>query len=303
MRQRATALPAAALAAAALAGCAGPSRASREGGDADRVALRFGWHDGMQMRVAVRHESRRTGQPPLTALIRHRVVVERRGDELWVSNRDVEGEGNEPDLGVNLKVGEAVVQVVGLDGAFRRSEGLDQALALLRPGDDAERARARDTLGRINALDWETSVGAWRGLTVIPGAFRRKELAGSVPLIPGVPARTEVEYGLEAMVPCGEEETERRCAALVYRGGPAASDRAVTLERLRAAFRQDHGAELEDFQARFEVRLVTDPATLIPRRMATREELRLRFRLGDGRVREVEERSEDEYRFEAELVI
>ncbi|HET6922303.1 MAG TPA: hypothetical protein VFI16_04060, partial [Anaeromyxobacteraceae bacterium] len=219
MRARSTALPAAALAAAALAGCAGPSRAGREAGDADRVALHFAWPDGLRMRVAVRHESWRTGRPPAGALIRHRVVVERRGEELWVSNRDVEGEGNEPDLDVNLKVGQVMVQVAGLDGAFRRSEGLDEAVALLRPGDDAERARARETLDRINAHDWETSVGAWRGLTLAPGALRRKEVAGFVPLVPGVPARVEVEYGLEAAVPCGEEETERRCASLVYRGG------------------------------------------------------------------------------------
>jgi len=71
--------------------------------------------------------------------------------------------------------------------------------------------RLRETLARAAAEDWESTVGAWRGITLAPGAMRRKEVAGSVPLVPGVPVRLSVEYGLEAMVPCGEEETERRC--------------------------------------------------------------------------------------------
>jgi hypothetical protein len=296
--------PLAVLLAAALAGCAGPSRAGREGGEVDRVALRFAWNDGLRLRVAVRHESWRTGRPPAAALIRHQVVVERRGDELWVSNRGVEGQGNEPDLDLNLRMGEALVQVVGLDGAYRRTEGLEAALAQLPPADQVERARVRETLDRATAQDWETSVGAWHGLTLASGAMRRKEVAASVPLIPGVASRLEVEYGLEALVPCGDEETERRCAALVYRGEPAASDRAATLERLKAIFRNDdEGAVLEDFHGRLEITLLTDPATLLPRRMVAREELRLRVRLGDGRVREIEERSRDEYRFEVDTVI
>ncbi len=288
---------------AALAGCAGPGVAAR-GDAASTATFRFAWPDGLHMRVAMRHEARRGGQPPTAALVRHRLVAERRGDELWVFNRDAEGQGNEPDLEQNLRAGEALVQVVGLDGAFRRAEGLDEAAALLAPASEAERGRLRDTLARLSAQDWEATVGAWRGLTLIGGALRRKEVAASVPLIPGVPARLAVEYGLEALVPCGDEETQRRCAALVYRGEPAASDRAATLARLRAVFQHDDGAaDLEDFHGRFEITLVTDPDTLLPRRMVVREELRLRLRLGDGRVREVEERSEDEYRFEAELVI
>lgn len=294
----------AALLAAALAACAGPSRAGREGGQTDRAALRFAWPDGLRLLVTVRHESWRAGRPPAGALIRHRVVVERRGEELWVMNRDVEGHGDEPDLDLNLRMGGALVQVVGLDGAYRRTEGLEAALAMLPAADEAERARVRETLDRVTGQDWETSVAAWRGLTLDAGAMRRKEVAASIPLIPGVAARMEVEYGLEALVPCGDEETERRCAALVYRGAPAASDRAATLERLGAIFqREDPAAVLEDFVGRLEITLLTDPATLLPRRMVTREELRMRVRLGDGRVREIEERSRDEYRFEADTVI
>ncbi len=52
-------------------------------------------------------------QPPATALVRHRVVAERRGDELWIFNRDAEGQGNEPDLEQNLRAGEALVQPGG----------------------------------------------------------------------------------------------------------------------------------------------------------------------------------------------
>lgn len=292
-----------ALAAAALPGCAGQSAAARAG-PGDSAALRFGWPEGLRMRVAMRHQSWRGGQPPTGALVRHLVTVERRGDELWIRNADVHGEGDEPDLEQNLRAGEALIQVVGRDGDFRRAEGLAEAAALLAPGAEAERGRLRDTLARVTAQDWEATVGAWRGRTLSAGALQRKEVAGGVPLVPGVPARLEVQYGLEALVPCEEEGTERRCAALVYQGEPAGSDRAAQLSGLRAFFQhEDEKAELEDFRARFQITLVTDPATLLPRRMVVREELRLRLRLGDGRVREIEERSQDEYRFEAETVI
>ena len=291
------------LAASALSACAGPTGGAR-GSGAEAASLRFAWPEGMRLRVSMRHEARRGDQPRRGAMVRHLVVVEGRGDELWVRNRNFQAQGNEEDLEQNVRIAEALVQVVGRDGAFRRAEGLEEGVAVVAPDSEAERARLRDTMARAAAEDWEATVGAWRGLTLTAGAMRRKEVAASVPLVPGVPVEVSVEYGLEAMVPCGEEETERRCAALVYRGEPTASGRPAATQRLREALRHaEGGVELEDFSARFEITMVTDPATLVPRRMTSRQELRMRVRLDDGRVREIEERSEDEYRFEAELTI
>ncbi|HEU4384026.1 MAG TPA: hypothetical protein VFR85_11070 [Anaeromyxobacteraceae bacterium] len=291
------------LAASALSACAGPSGAGR-GSGAETVSLRFAWPEGMRLRVFMRHEARRGDQPRRGALMQHLVVVEGRGDELWISNRDFQAQGNEEDLEQNMRISEALVQVVARDGAFRRAEGLDEGVAVVQPDSEADRARLRDTLARATAEDWEATVGAWRGQSLAAGGMRRKQVAASLPLVPAVPVRMSVEYGLEALVPCAEEETERRCAALVYRGEPAASDQATAAARLRELLSHGEGAvELEDFSARFEITMVTDPATLIPKRMTSRQELRMRVRLGDGRVREVVERSEDEFRFEAEVVI
>ena len=295
---------AATLALAALAGCAGPAREGRPPPAGEVVRLRFAWPTPFEARVSIQHEFVRTGQPPTGALIRHRLVAEPRGDELWILNRDTEGHGNEPDLELNLRVGEALAQVVGLDGAFRRAEGLDPAASLLAPDDEQRRVRVRESLARLVAQDWEVTVGAWRGQAFAEGELQRKEVAATLPLVPGVATRMAVELGMEGRVPCSDDETERRCVALFYRGLPAASDRAEALARLGEALRRDQGeAELEDFGARLEVRLTTDPDTLVPRRMVVTEELRLRVRLPDGRVREVEERSRDEYRFVPALVI
>ena len=294
--------PLAFLAASALSACAGASGASR--GQAETATFRFAWPEGLRLGVLLRHEARRADQPARGALVRHLVVVEGRGDELWIRNQDFQAHGDEEDLAQNLRIAEALVQVVGGDGVFRRAEGLDEGVAAVGPDTDEARARVRDTLARAAAEDWDATVGAWRGLTLAAGAVHRKEVAGSLPLVPAVATRISLEYGLEAMVPCGEDDTERRCAALVYRGEPAASDRAATARRLGEALRRGEGTvELADFRARFATTLVTDPATLVPRRMTSRQELRMRVRLPDGRVREVQERSEDEYRFEAELVI
>lgn len=285
-----------------LAGCAGVPAAT--GGAAPGpVTLRFGWPDGLQVQVAIRHQVQRTGQPPAGAAIRHRLVAERRGDELWILNRDVAGQGNLPHLELNLKVARTVVQVVGPDGGFRRAEGIEEAAALLEPVEGRARERSRQALARIVAEDWEMTVGTWRGRTLREGRLERRRVDASVPNAPGVPTLLEVEYGLEGLVPCREEETERRCAALVYRGRPADSDRAATLARLRESMGGADGPELEDLQAALEVRLVSEVATLLPHRMVVHEELRLRLRLPDGRVREVEERSRDEYDFRPEAAI
>lgn len=291
------------LATSTLSACAGAAGAAR-GGQAETATFRFAWPDGLRLGVLMHHEGRRGERPPRGALVRHLVVVEGRGDELWVRNQDFQGQGTEEDLEQNLRIAEALVQVVGRDGRFLRAEGIDQGVAVVAPGSEEERNRLRDTMARAAAEDWDVTVGAWRGLTLAAGAMRRQEVAGSLPLVPAVPARLSLEYGLEAMVPCSDEDTARRCAALVYRGEPAPSEHAATLERLRQALRRGEGPlELEDFHARFETTLVTDPSTLIPHRMSTHQELRMRLRLPDGRVREVEERSEEEYRFAAETVI
>jgi len=298
-----------AIALLALVACAGPSREAAGGPAAGpgAVTLRFAWPAGFQTRVLLRHESRRSGQPPSRAVVRHLITTEARGREIWIFNRETEGQGDEPGLEVNLHIGEAVIQVVAPDGTFLRAEGLDEALAFLPGADEAAREKARKALARMAAEDWELTTGAWQGRRLEEGATVGKRVEGSVPLLPGLVSAMDVELLLQGRVPCEEGEAETRCVQLSYRAEPAASERPALLQQIRAALANGVGdsvvPSVEDFSASRSATLVAEPGTLVPHRLGVREDLTLRLRMPGGDVRELEERSRDEYRFAPEVAL
>jgi hypothetical protein len=295
-------LGAALLSAALLAGCASAGRPAPGGAPGPGgVALRFDW-GGYQARVLMHRETRRSGRAPSWMVVRHLVVAEHRGDEIWISNRESEGQSDEEDLDLNLRIGEAVIQVVSRDGAFRRAEGLETALALLAERGLRDRDAARQSLSRLAAEDWEITVGAWQGRTLFEGQTLRKRFPGTLPLVPGVPVELEVGFGLAGRVPCEEGEEGSRCVALNWRAGPAPGELPEVTRRLQAGAGQGpDAARVEEVSARVEASLVAEPETLRPRRLEVREELRLRLRLPGGESREVVEETFDSYRFSREF--
>ncbi len=287
------------LAATALPGCAGPSRETAADA-AESVSFRFAWPDGFRLLVSLRHESQRPGEPPSVAVVRQVLEAEARGQELWVFTRQSEGEGSDPDLAMNLAIGQAIVQVVGRDGQYLRAEGVDKALDILAShGDPRDREEARRTLQRLTAEDWEASVGLWRGQRLELGKPRHRRVEASLPLVPGIVAAMDAEHGLEGLVSCDEGEKQPRCTELSYRMRVAPTGKADLIRRLAEGLPKGPG--VVDVAASSESILVTDPRTLIPKRITVRQELRIRLKLSDGTEREVEERSQDEYHFDAEV--
>jgi hypothetical protein len=141
-------------------------------------------------------------------------------------------------------------------------------------------------------------VGAWVGQTLRQDRPIHAQRRANLPLLAAVETRLDVAYGLEGRVPCSPEETERRCVELSYQGTIAPDDRAATLGRLRAVMPPGSSEPVpEDVRAWLSVTLVAEPDTLVPHRLVSRERLRTRLRLPDGRVREVEDHAEDEYVF------
>jgi hypothetical protein len=260
------------------------------------VRLKFAWPDGFQSHVLIAHETRRRGSEPTGLIARQRMVAEKRGNEIWVFTRDIAARGNMPDLETTMKINEALVEVVAPDGKFRRAEGVDQALAAMATSAD-DREKAREALIRSTAWDWELLVGAWSGQELEPEKAQRAKVKGYLPSLPAVGALLDAEYGMEARVPCTDEDTVRRCVQLSYRARLAPEARPATLEHLRQITASEDKAVPEDVHAELETLLVTEPETLIPHSMTQREHLRVRFTLPDGHVRETEERSEDTYIF------
>jgi len=293
-----------ALALACALGCASPG-AARTGGTPSAggaTALTFAWPDGFGARVRFEHREQRSGSPPATARGTHRLATERAGQVLRVSVRDAEAEGDVPDLEVNLRVAEALVQVVGRDGSYLRTERVREAVELLGAEDEEAREVSRRALERIAALDWELTAGAWAGRTPTPGRVEAREYAGSLPLLPGVEARIEVEQTLVGPAPCVAGEAPPQCVELAWRGAPDRSSRAAAVARLRGeAGEGGSGVVLQDLDGSLEARLVAEPGTLVPHRLIVREELRLTVRQPGGDALENVERTEDRYEFAPEM--
>jgi hypothetical protein len=274
--------------------CVHAGKTGEGGASPGAVALRFAWPEDYRSHVFVVHESRRSGTEPTGLVARQRLVAERKGDEIWVSTHEIAARGTEPDLEAIVKINQALVQVVSPDGRFRRAEGLDQALSAMKIGSAAEGAVAREALTRSAASDWELVVGAWAGQTLDVDQVRHKQAKGGVPLLLSAETLLDVEYGLEGRVPCTAEDTARNCVQLSYRSRLAPEDRAATVERVRRLNpSKPNEAVPEDVHAELEALLITEPGTLVPHQLTQRERLRIRMRLPDGHVQEVEERSEE----------
>jgi hypothetical protein len=127
-----------------------------------------------------------------------------------------------------------------------------------------------------------------------------RQLAGSFPLLPGVPAVLDVELALVGAAACEEGDPEPACVELAWRGVPGPAARQAALDRLRS--RATGGsAVLEGLEGRTEARLVAEPGTLVPHRLAIEEELTLRVRQPGGDLREIAERTQDRYQFTREV--
>jgi len=287
------------------AGCAtagGERGSTKRSGTAagEALSLQFRWPEGFQARVTLVHREERSGTPSGSARATHRLVTERSGGAIRVLVREAEAEGDVPDLEANIRIAEALVQVVTRDGAYLRTEGLDQALQVLGTSDADSREVARAALERIAELDWELTAGAWAGRTLEAGRPLARQFAGSMPLLPGVPVLLEVEQTLLGSTPC-DEGAAAECVELSWLGIPEKAARAAALRQLRGETdKGERPFEMEDVAARIEARLVAEPRTLVPHRLDISEELRITVRQPGSDAVDLVERSEDHYRFVVE---
>lgn len=282
---------------AALA-CAHAPPPARETRSPEAVSLRFAWPERFTAEIRVRHESETWGGDPVRRVARRLLTTSPRPGGLLVQTRTAALESGEPVPTADGPIAPPVGELVTRDGRFVGVEGLGPVLRFVQRSERVSPEVARHALSRSIADDWAVLVGAWAGKTLVAGEPRSAEVAGSVPLLPAADSVLDAELGYEGRTPCTLEETAPRCVALHYRGHTAPGDRAATLVRVqRALAGSAGGAELLDYHARFEATLVTEPETLVPHRLVDREALRVRFRLGDGTVREVEQRTQDEYLF------
>jgi hypothetical protein len=292
---------------------------------AEVVPLRFAWTAPARAKVSYRRTRTRPGQLPGTFTARYETVVEP-GPEpeggLRIATHGTTWRGDLPFpsalAGDAIRATEVVVQRVRPLGEFAGLEGADALRPVLArvledarvPPEQAERALALALAAtRAEAEElWNLAVGFWSGADLRLGQTYVLQSEAELPFVGGRRVPQTVEFGVRLRVPCAAAERVPRCVEAWLRSTPdrAALEKAAPalLARLgRAPGAVDASGEPEavpgpgDLSAERTLVLVTDPATLLPRRVVWTKGVRLG---GDGRAHPLAEeidRSEWDYRW------
>ena len=260
----------------------------------DPVArMRFAWTAPLRARVTYRRTRLRPGAAPAVFTARYETRVEAVPDGLRITTRGTTWRGDLPfprsfekDA---IRASEAVVQRVEPEGRFAGLEGVEAMRPVLArvfeeakvPPDAAARATPlAEAALRAEAEElWNLAVGFWSGADLKVGEAYALASEGEIPLVPGARAPQQVEFEVRRRVPCAASERASRCVEATLRQTPdgAALERSAEalLARLLPAGAERGEGPAAELSGEGELVLVTDPATLLPRRLVWTKAVRL----------------------------
>ena len=281
----------------------------------DVAPLRFAWPDDARARVSFRRTRLRTGQRAEVFTARYETVAERGPAGLRVSTRGTTWKGDlpvPPALAHDaIRASEAVVQRIRPQGEFVTLEGVEALRPVLArildeakvPPEQAERALGlalAATKAEAEEL-WNLLVGFWTGADLRVGERYAMQSEAELPLLAGVRVPQAVEFAVRGRVPCAASERAPRCVELALRSAPdrAALERSAPalLARLLPAGDEPPAGAAKELSAERTLVLVTDPATLLPRRMVWSKAVRLGGADGGKPAAEQVDRSEWDWRW------
>jgi hypothetical protein len=289
------------------------------------VPLRFAWPAPVRAKVSYRRTRVRAGEKPGTFTARYEIAVEPVPEPepgLRIATHGTTWRGDLPFASAlapdAIRATEAVVQRVRPQGEFAGLDGVEALRPVLArvledarvPPEQAERALALALAAtRAEAEEvWNLAVGFWSGADLRLGQTYVLQSEAELPLVPGRRVPQTVEFGVRLRVPCAAAERAPRCVEAWLRSTPdrAALDKVAPalLARLGQAPRSAAGEDEEapapaagELAAERTLVLVTDPATLLPRRVVWTKAVRVG---GDGHgppdAEEID-RSEWDYRW------
>lgn len=288
------------------------------------VRLRWAWPAPLDAHVTCRRTRVRTGAPASVFTVRYRQRAAPAGGAdagLAISTRATTWEGDvpwaPPVARQALHASEQVVQRIGPDGAFAGLEGAEALRPALRSlvdgagvqGVHAERAVARaEAAARGEAEElWNLSVGFWIDADLVLGQEYVMPSESELPLLPGVRGPASIEFAVRRRVPCAAAERAARCVEIVLHATPEPAALARHAAALRARLAEGaeapapvpaaHGRDGGELQAESTLVLVTDPATLVPRRVAWTRAVRLAAADDGAPALEHVDRVEYDYRY------
>jgi hypothetical protein len=280
------------------------------------VRLRFAWTAPLRARVTYRKTRvGPAGRTSFTARYEERVEADAGGLRIEAHGTSWRGDLAFPHAVEKdaIRASEAVIQRVGEGGEFRGLDGVEAMRPVLArvfeeakvPPEAAERAVLL-ALGAMRSEAeeaWNLAVGFWTGADLALGETYALVSEADIPLLPGVRAEQAVEFAVRRRVPCTAQERPLRCVEATLRATPdrAALERAsrALVARLLAPGDEPPEDAAKELSAESELVLVTEPETLLPRRVTWTKAVRLGApEKGPARAERLE-RSEWEYRYVA----
>jgi hypothetical protein len=291
--------------------------------------MRFGWSAPARAKVSYRRTRTRPGEARGTFTARYETAVDPAGEAeggLRVSTHGTTWRGDLPFPSAlakdAIRATEAVIQRVRPQGEFAGLEGVEALRPVLArvledariPPEQAERALTLALAAtRAEAEEaWNLAVGFWSGADLRLGETYALQSEAELPLVPGLRVPQSVEFGVRRRVPCAAAERVPRCVEAWLRSTPdrAALEKAAPALRARLgrAARVAPDAGPEDgpdadgaapgaLSAERTLVLVTDPATLLPRRVVWTKAVRVGGEGGAPPEAEEIDRSEWDYRW------
>ena len=297
----------------ACASPAPPDVASR-GEAGERVALRFAWPDGFAARVEGTESRRLSSDDVLDATrseLSYRVRIEPSAEGARIHYEDfslptLDAGALVPLRGVpgleSLADALRPSFVVGPSGRFLGTPDLDDTVAAVNRELDALHARSEglpvgapalptrfsaELFRRHAPVEWWPMVEMWAGREIVLGGRYQLDLVTRMPLLDGTTLRMEGHLVVSGRQSCGDGGPPR-CIELVLETKPDPLELIPLLGD--EGSRIEEGAEaspvtLTRLDLREHVRLLTEPETLVPRLLETRQRARVTFRLPDGSLR------------------
>jgi hypothetical protein len=241
--------------------------------------------------VTYRRTRLRTGRPRGTFTARYESLAAPAPDGLTLATRATTWRGDLPFAARHardaIRASEQVVQRIGADGEFLGLDGVEALRPVLArvlddarvPPEQAERAVAL-ALGATRAEAeelWNLAVGFWTGADLRVAEIYAMSSEAELPLLPGVRAAQAVEFSVRRRVPCAARERGARCVEIVLRAtpDPAAVERAAPQLLARVLPGAERAYAAAELAVESELVLVTDPATLLPRRLVWTKAVRV----------------------------
>jgi hypothetical protein len=146
-----------------------------------------------------------------------------------------------------------LIRATAPSGARARSimdEAINTTPADLSPG----------MLEAAASQSYQLETAMWIGATLDQGVWYEDDAPLSLPGMPRVVVQNRIAFAFTRMLPCTPDSQERTCAEIVIRAKPDTE----ALDRVMADFNsQSEDERIDDYVSSTQIRIVTDPATLL----------------------------------------